>query len=253
MYKESKAYFLLFAIGLIIFFTITFTFSFKDKVFQAFFQRPFSLAADSDNTPKVDLTAAVDGSYKRGVVNVEKGKSNILLNWKTENNPESCTGRFWSNVKKNDSWVGAKDVKGGSYVITDSLNPGIYVYSLDCANEFGDSSGSSLTINAGGKQTYLKPHITDIQVSLDNTQINPGKPIVVNRGTEVTITWSAVNMETPFGVCLATGSWPTIYKNAGNLQIKESFKLDKLKIYKYSIFCSNENGVDKQETSFVVK
>ena len=253
MHKESTVYFLLFAIGLIIFFTVTFTFSFRDKVFQAFFQRPFSLAQGTDNTPEVDLIAVVDESSIRGVVNVENGKSNIPLNWKTENNPESCTGRFWSNVKKDDPWVGAKDVKGGDYVIAESLQPGIYVYSIDCSNELGDSSGSNLTINVGGKQTNIQPHITSFRASGGNSQFSLDEPNPVSRGTELKISWSAINTETPYGVCVANGSWPTIYKNTGNLEVRESFKLEKLKTYKYSIFCSNENGVDKQEISFIVR
>lgn len=253
MHKEYKAYFLLFAIGLIIFFAITFTFSFRNKVFQAFFQRPFSLALDKDNTPEVDLTAGVEGSFKKGVVNVENGKSNIALNWKTANNPESCLGKFWSNAKKADSWTGAKDIKGGDYLIVDSLKPGIYVYSIDCSNEFGDSSGSSLTINVGSKQTYTKPHIVSFQVMGDNTQYSLDKPNPVSRNTQINISWSTVNLETPYGVCVANGSWPTIYTNGGNLQIKESFRLENLKTYQYSIFCSNENGVDKQAVSFIVK
>lgn len=252
--KSYVTYLLLFAIGLIIFFTVTFTFSFKDKVFQAFFQRPFSFAQSADGTPKVDLIAGVDNSFKRGVVNVENGKSNISLKWKTENTPQTCIGRFWSNLKKSDPWVGVKNTKGGDYLITDSLQTGIYVYSIDCSNEFGDATGSNITINVGAKPSYLQPHITSFQVfGDDNYQYSPGKPNVVSQNTKLNITWTSINMETQYGICVADGSWPTIYKNTGNLQIKESFTLELLKIYNYSIFCSNENGYDRQEISFIVR
>lgn len=248
--RNKLVYFLLFAIGLIIFFAITFTFSFRDKVFQAFFQKPFSFAENTDNTPRVDLTAGVDSGFKKGVVNVENGKSNISLKWKTENSPANCAGRFWSNAKRSDSWTGIKNAGGGEYVIADSLQTGIYVYSINCSNESGDSSGSSITINVGAKPSYLQPHLTSFQVSGDDGQYSLDKINKVRLNTKINITWNTVNTETSYGVCVANGSWPTIYSNTGSLQIGESFILDKAKVYKYSLFCSNENGYDRQEISF---
>lgn len=254
MPKNYSAYFLLFAIGLIIFFTIAFTFSFKEKVFQAFFEKPFSFAQSSDDTPKVDLIAGVDDSFKRGVVNVENGKSNVTLKWKTENDPKDCSGRFWSNVKKSDSWQGAKNPRGGDYVIAESLKTGIYVYSINCSNEYGDASGSSVTINVGAKSSYLQPHITSFQASGDDSQQYELSSLnEVSQNTKIKIVWDSINTQTPYGVCVANGSWPTIYQNTGGAQIKESFTLERPKIYKYAIFCSNENGYGSQEISFIVR
>lgn len=248
----GRAYFLLFAIGLLIFFTIAFTFSFKEKVFQAFFQKPFSLAIEEDSSPKVNLIAAFGNIFKRGAVNVENGKSNIILRWTAEN-AKVCLGRFWSNVASGSGWVGSKDAKGGEWEITDALATGIYIYSINCSNESGDSFGSSVTVNVGAKPSNLQPHITSFQAFEGDNKFDLNKLNQINLDSNLKITWSTINTETPYGVCVANGSWPTIYKNTANLTIKESFVLDRAKIYKYSILCSNENGYDSQEISFIVR
>lgn len=251
----SKVYFLLFAIGLLIFFTISFTFTFKEKVFKAFFQRPFSFALEEDDTPKVELIAGIDNSFKRGVVNVENGQSNISLKWKVENDPTSCAGKFWSEAKQEDpSWSGPKNIKEGDYLITEPLQTGIYVYSITCSNQSGDSAGSNLIINVGAKPNRLQPHIASISVTdEDGKQLEIDKLNQVDQNSKINISWSSINTETPFGICVASGSWPTVYKNTANLQIKEVFSLDKAKIYKYSIFCSNENGYETKEISLMVR
>src|SRR3989304_8089941 len=138
MSKNYSAPFLLFAIGLLIFFTIAFTFSFKEKVFQAFFQKPFSFAIEEDNAPKVELIAGFGSSFKKGVLNVGDGKTPIILRWKTEN-ALGCLGRFWSSVTQSTPWVGPKDIKGGDWEIKERLKTGIYIYSINCSNESGDS------------------------------------------------------------------------------------------------------------------
>lgn len=252
-YGSYKPYFLLSAIGLLIFFAITFTFSFKDKVFQAFFQRPFSFAQSTDDIPAVDLIAGTGNTFRRGVVNIESNKSNILLKWKATKSPTQCRGRFWSNVKKSDAWTGEKDVKGGEYMISEVLPAGVYVYSINCSNEFGDATGSSVTINAGSKPSYIKPYLISFQASTDSRPYDLTKPNQVSRNTKIEINWSGLNMTSPYTVCVANGSWPTIYHDTRNLEIKESFVLDQPKIYKYSLFCSNENGYATQEVSFVVR
>lgn len=253
-FKNYSVYLLLFAIGLLIFFTISFTFTFREKVFKALFQKPFSFALEEDETPKVELFAGINNSFKRGVANVENGQSNISLIWKVENDPKSCQGKFWSDAKQTDQWSGSKDIKGGEYLISDALQTGIYVYSINCSNQSGDSSGSNLIINVAAKPTNVQPHITSVSVeSEDGKQFEIDKLNPVNQNSKVNISWSSLNTETPFSICIASGSWPTVYRNTGNLQIKESFSLDKAKIYKYSIFCSNENGYDNQEISFFVR
>lgn len=251
--KNYSAYFLLSAIGLIIFLAVAFTFTFKAKVFQAF-QRPLSLAQEEVLPPKVDLIAGVNNSFRIGVLNVENGKSNITLRWKTENDPKNCIARFWSNVKANDGWTGVKDIKGGSFTITDNLQTGIYIYSISCANEFGDSPGSSITINVGAKQGSLKPHIVSFGVfGEDGQKYDINKQSQVSKDTNLKIVWSALNTDTPYGICVANGSWPTIYRNSSQRQISEEFILDQAKIYQYKIFCSNEHGYDQRQVVFYVK
>lgn len=248
-----KPYFLLSAIGLLLFLTVTFTYSFRDKVFQAFFQRPLSFAQTADDTPTVELVAGSNNIFRRGFINVENNKSNIVLKWKTNKSPKSCAGRFWSNVKNSDPWAGEKNIKGGEYVVADQLQTGIYVYAINCLNESGDASGSSVTINVGAKSNYLQPHITSFLASSGDQQYELGKLNEVKQNTKVAINWAGLNTGTAFGICVANGSFPTIYQNTGNFQVNESFTLDKRKIYKYSILCSNENGFDNQEISFMVR
>lgn len=251
-YSSYKPYFLLSAIGLLIFFTVTFTFSFKDKVFRAFFERPFSFAQGTEDIPTVDLIAGADNTFRRRVMNIDTNKLNILLKWKTTKSPTRCRGRFWSNVKKTDAWTGEKDVNGGEYTISEDLPAGVYVYSINCSNEFGDATGSSMTFNVGAKPSYIMPHLTSFQASTDNRPYDLTKTNQVSLNTKIEMNWSGLNMTSLYTMCVANGSWPTIYRN-GNLEIKESFVLDQPKIYKYSLFCSNENGFDTQEISFAVR
>lgn len=252
--KNYSAYFLLIAIGLIIFFTITFTFSFKEKVFETFFQRPLSFAEETDFLPKVTLLAKLGDTYKARVLNIPNGESKISLQWKTEGAPSVCTGNFWSNIKDSDAWVGPKDSGGGTFAISDQLRTGIYIYSINCANEYGDSLGSSITINVGARQNNLQPHIISFQVSgQGGDDLDITKPISLVKDANLKIQWNTINLDTPYGVCVASGSWPTVYKDIGNLQVKEDFTLDKAKIYQYQVMCTNEYGYDQRAVSFVVK
>lgn len=249
-----SAYFLLSAIGLLIFFTITFTFSFKDKVFQTFFQRPLSFAQEANYVPKVELIAQLGNSFKAKVFNIDKGKQSIILKWKTEESPTSCTGSFWSNVKKSDEWAGPKNVKGGDFTITDDFQTGIYIYSINCANEYGDSLGSSIVINVGAKRNNLQPHLVSFQVrDREGNLIDTAQPKQIIKNTNLRISWSAMNTDTFYGICVASGSWPTVYRDMGRSQVNETFTLDKAKIYQYQILCSNEYGYNQHKVSFVVK
>lgn len=251
--NEVTPYFLLAAIGLLLFFTVAFTFSFKEKVLQAFFQKPFLFATEQDNTPEVDLMVGLGNVFKKGMVNVAANQGNISLRWKTTN-ATACRGRFWSNVAKDDAWTGAKSTGGGDYVLAGGLQTGIYVYSINCSNAMGDSSGANMVLNAGAAQSYLQPQITLFQAAGEgNESYSPGKINLVSKNTKLRITVSSLNMKTAYSICVANGSWPTIYKDIGNFQINESFVLDTPKIYKYAIFCSNENGYDHQEISFMVR
>lgn len=252
--KALTPYVLLAAIALLITFTITFTFSFKERVLQTFFPKSLSFADEDNLLPKVQLLAQVGTSYKTRVLNVAAGKSNIVLKWKTDNNPISCAGNFWSNVKKASEWVGPKDIKGGSLTIADNLQPGVYVYSINCANEYGDAYGSNLTINVGAKQNSLQPHLVSFQAQEgDNNFFDISKPNQVSKNSKLKIAWSTVNTDTAYSVCVASGSWPTIYYNTGQTQVKENFTVDKAKIYQYQVTCSNEYGYDSRIASFVVK
>lgn len=254
MYKMNRVYLLLSAIGLLIFFTIAFTFSFKDKVFQTLFPRPLSYADELRYVPAVRLIAGVDSSFKTTVFDIPEGKRDITLQWKTEGDPTACAGGFWSNVKKDDSWEGPKETNGGKFTVSDNFQAGIYIYSINCANENGDSIGSSVTINVGANKNSLRPHLVSfLALGKDGKLLDTSKPVTLDKGTSLQLSWSALNTETTYGICVATGSWPTVYHDTGSLQVRESFILDKAKIYQYQIICSNENGYDQHLASFVVK
>lgn len=254
MNARSRIYLPLSAIGLLIFFTITFTVSFKDKVFRTFFPRPLSFAEESSIVPKVRLLAGVDNTFKTTVFNIPEGKRDIELQWKTEGDPLNCAGGFWSNLKKDDPWAGPKDKNGGSLTVSDDFKAGIYIYSINCTNEFGDSAGSSITVNVGASSNSLRPHLVSFQaLGTDGQSLDTSKPVSLARDTSLQISWSVINTETTYGVCVATGSWPTIYHDTGSMQIKEAFILDRAKIYQYQIICSNEFGYDTHMAAFVVK
>lgn len=254
MTPQSKTYLLLSAIGLLIFFTIGFTFSFKDKVFRTFFPRPLSYAQELSYVPQVRLLAGVDNSFKAAVFNMPEGERSVTLKWKTEGDPTSCAGNFWSNVKKTDSWEGSKEKDGGSLTVSDNFKAGIYVYSINCANEYGDSAGSSITINVGAQKNSLRPQLVTFSAyATEDKPLDTSKPVSLSKDTSLQILWSALNTETTYGVCVATGSWPTIYHDTGSLKVKETFILEKAKIYQYQIICSNEYGYDSHMVSFVVK
>lgn len=254
MAAQSKVYLLLSAIGLLIFFTIAFTFSFKDKVLQTLFPRPLSYADEPSYVPAVRLIAGVDTYFKTTVFNIPEGARKITLQWKTEGDPTACAGGFWSTVKKDDPWEGPKEPKGSSFIVSDNFQAGIYIYSINCANEYGDSTGNSVTINVGAHQNSLRPHLVTLLASgKDGKILDTSKPVTLDKGTSLQLSWSAINTETTYGICVATGSWPTVYHDTGSLQVNETFILDKAKIYQYQIICSNENGYDQHLVSFVVK
>lgn len=249
--KNSQVITLLFAIGLLIFFTITFTFSFKEKVLYTFFPRNLTLAEGEKTLPNVELTAQIDNSFKNRLLNVAPGSSNITLKWKTGNNPISCTGSFWSNTGTDEGWAGSKSSREGSYKISQILQNGIYVYSINCQTEVADSSGSTIIINVGSRPNNLQPSIISLQVIDEKNQvydIDQINQLPIN--SKAQIVWSSLNTDTPFSVCVASGSWPAIYQNTGNITVRETVLLDKSKTYQYKISCSNEYGYDSRTISF---
>jgi len=105
-------------------------------------------------------------------------------------------------------------------------------------------------INVGAPTLGQFPYIASLEVRGSSGLLNPDKPITFVPGGEMQIRWSALNLNTPYSVCLATGSWPTQYQNFGKSEVFEKFTLDIPKVYRYSLFCSNEAGITRKTVTF---
>lgn len=246
---------LLSGIGLVFFFAITFTFSFQNKVFKAFFPKQASLASELNLLPKADLKSSVDATVRNGVINASAQQESVVLKWTTEGKATSCYGRSFGLTDQDKSWDGPKDVNGGSFTTKKLNQANPYIYSIDCTNENGDALGSTLTVNAGVRsQTKLRPYIDSFKVT--DSQGKSQKidtPIIVKKGEMITITWTSLNTTTPYSICFASGSWPTGYLNISNQRISEQFTLSDSKIYSYNLYCSNEFGYAYQAVNIAAE
>lgn len=239
-------------LGVIFVILTTSTFPFKNKILSAIYPKQKSLAVGERVVPSVDLKVLVEGVAYDGVLNTTQKNTPYTLFWETSGNPTSCMGRVWGVSDEDDSFKGPKGISGGRVQtkVLDKNNP--YVYTIDCQNDNGDSAGDSVTINVGAVSANLDPFITNFSVKRGENNLNPAAPIEVSQGETITIEWQSANTKTPYSVCVATGSWPTGYKNAGGLSILEDFILPDKKVYNYTIHCSNESSYAEKTVTFLV-
>lgn len=239
-------------LGVLFIILTTSTFPFKNRILSAIYPKPKSLAVGESGVPQVDLKVVVDGKAYDGILNVPLTNSSYTLFWETKGNPTSCIGRVWGISDQDDSFKGPKGISGGRVQtkVLDKNNP--YVYTIDCQNEAGDSTGDSITINVGALSSRLDPSITKLVVRTGGNNLTLASPIELSRGETITLEWQSSNTNTPYSVCIATGSWPTGYKNIGSSTIVENFILPDKKVYNYTIYCSNESSFTQRGVSFWV-
>lgn len=228
--------FLVSSLGIVMFLLVTAVAPFKGKVFSILYAKPISQALEGLSVPGVELT--IEGVSEKKI-NVEAGAS-LSLSWKTTN-VKSCIGRAWGNPEKDISWAGEKDPHGGTFQTMQLKKNSAYVYTIDCANEFADAPGDAVVINVGAKELSQAPYITAFEVK--GSEGSTDKPIAFSIGEEVGIKWSNLNLNTPYSICFTTGSWPTQYLNSGKAEVSEKFVLNSPKVYRYSLYCSNEAGI----------
>ncbi|MDP3973241.1 MAG: hypothetical protein Q8P92_00215 [Candidatus Daviesbacteria bacterium] len=239
-------------LGVVFVILTTSTFPFKNEILSAIYPKPKSLAEEGVGVPSVDLKVIVDGTAYDGILNVPLENISYTLFWETKENPTSCIGRVWGVSDEDESFKGPKGPSGGRVQtkVLDKNNP--YVYTIDCQNGNGDSSGDSITINVGVSGANFDPFITDFSVKRGGNNLNSEVPIQVSAGESVSIEWKSSNTSTPYSVCVATGSWPTGYKNIGGATIVENFILPDKKVYNYAIYCSNESSYTQKGVTFLV-
>lgn len=241
------------ALGVILILFVTSSFEFKSKFLSFLYPKPNSFAADLGNIPSVDLKIIYNGEAYDGVLNVPPLKASYTLTWQVSDTAASCIGRVWGLSDMDETWKGEKDPAGGNFntKILEKNNP--YVYTIDCKNDNGDSLGDSVTINVGAQNTNTAPQLTDLKKVVAGQNLDINTPAVASVGDILQFSWSSINTKTPYSICLATGSWPTVYKDTAFNTILENFQLDKSQTFNYTIYCSNEGGYVQKAMSVVVK
>ena len=68
------------------------------------------------------------------------------------------------------------------------------------------------------------------------------EPLGINVGDKLVTSWSSLNTSTPYSICISSGSWPKGYKSIRNFKSTEELSIPASKVYKYTIYCSNENN-----------
>lgn len=231
---------LLLAMAVILFFAVFGNFPPKPRtnIFSILYPKSKSLA--NETIPFVDLKVSYQGKFFDGGVDVLADDTPLTLSWKTEGNPSSCIGRVWGISAEDTSWKGPKDPNGGSFITSklDKNNP--YVYTIDCQNDQGDAIGDSVTINVGAKSSNLNPYITSLKLTSED-----------RKNKTIQFDWSSINTQTPYSVCVASGSWPTGYRNFANSTVSEQFQLNESKTYNYTIYCSNESFFTQNNLSII--
>lgn len=240
--KSAIIMILISSIGIVLFIGVTALFPFKSKLFSLLYGKPISQAAEGPGIPSVEL-----GIYEIGQkhINLSRDKTSVKLVWKTTN-VKSCIGRSWGISDKDETWTGPKSTGGGSFDTANLTNNNAYIYTINCANEFGDSAGDAVVINIGASKSLQYPYITSFNVTVGGEKFDLSKPVLVNIGDNLKISWTNLNLSTPYSVCFASGSWPTIYQNSSKTEVVENFTLSEFKVYRYSLYCSNEAGITKK-------
>lgn len=245
-----KILILISALGLLAFIFIT-NFPLKKTLFGLLYKKPASFADEVLGVPTVDLKVIQNGVSSDGTISSPLNQAFTLV-WEAKGNPGSCFGNSWGVSATDESWDGPKSTTGGSFTTPLLNKPNPYVYSINCQNEKGDSTGDAITINLGTLPSNVSPYITSLEVNSDSLlKKDKSMQLVLPQGDEIDITWNVLNVQTPYSICISTGSWPTAYKNIGSSTVKERFKLDDEKIYKYTIYCSNESSYTKVPVTIV--
>jgi hypothetical protein len=225
----------------------------KNSVLQNIFPKPHSKAEDVLKSPKVELFLNYKGTRKTGVINLEKNDENpVYLSWETSGDPKYCYG--WSSGKnfEDGSWEGEKDVNGGNFNLNKFTQTNAFVYSIECRNEYGDAEGDSVTINVGNQTQLLSPYFSSFEVYTANHQLfDITKPVEVTFNQDLNFQWDLLNTKTPFSVCVSTGSWPTRYRNTSAASLSQKQNITEKKIYRFTLYCSNEKDSVKKSVTII--
>ena len=230
------------SLGLIFFFLIASTAPLKDLTLKTLFPKSFSRAQEIDKAPKVNLRISGKDIINERVINVSKDDFPITLIWTTSGNPESCSARSFGLSATDDLWAGSKNPQGGNFTINDLSTNNPYVYTIDCSNKDGDADGSSVTINVGAQDLTNAPYFSNFNLYLDDKEYLLSEPLGINVGDKLVTSWSSLNTSTPYSICISSGSWPKGYKSIRNFKSTEELSIPASKVYKYTIYCSNENN-----------
>ena len=241
--------FIVAVLGIIVFLIVTSLFSFKNRLFALLYAKPLAQAAEASNTPTVTLK--IEGMDSK-VVNTQTENTQLSISWESSN-VSSCVGRSWGFADKDQSWVGPKDPKG-TFTTAKLIKNNPYVYTIDCANEFGDAAGDSVTINIGAPPSFQKPYITLFEAQSEKGErLDTTKPVSISLGEKIKISWTTLNLSTPYSNCISQGSWPTQYQNASRVEVVEQFLIEQPKIYRYSLYCSNELDFSRKVLTIIPK
>ncbi|TSC64129.1 MAG: hypothetical protein G01um101493_224 [Microgenomates group bacterium Gr01-1014_93] len=240
--KSAILMLLISGVGIVLFLGVTAVFPFKSALFNMLYGKPISQALEGPSIPTVELS--INGAGEKHI-NLTTSNTPLKIVWKTSN-VKSCIGRAWGLTEKDETWSGLKDPGGGEFKTGSLTKNNTYIYTIDCANEFGDAEGDAVVINIGAPNLSQNPYITYMEVSRNNEKSDLNKPITVSLDDEINISWTSLNLSSPYSVCFATGSWPTLYQNVSKTEVVETFRISGPKVYRYSLYCSNEAGITKK-------
>ncbi len=161
--------------------------------------------------PTVSLTGSPASIYTGG---------SSTLSWTTTNSPTSCVA--------SGDWTGAKSASGSQSTGTLTTLK-TYYYTLTCTNAGGTGFAKNIPV------TVTNPPVPVVTLNAN--------PTTISSGGSSTISWSATNSPTS---CVASGDW-TGAKSASGSQ--STGTLTTVRIYNYTLQCSNAGGVDTASTS----
>lgn len=234
------------SIGILAFLIIGSIFQFQSGLFQYLFPKPRSNASTIDNTPQVILSVSYLGITRLGVINAPVNQKGLRINWTTTGNPDSCQGYSWGISEAEATWQGTKDTSGGSFEVPILTKTNPYVFAITCQNKNGDASGDAVTINVGGGDYLNAPFLTDFYLTSNDKQFNTNTPFISTVGDKINLYWTVQNINTPYSICVSLGSLPKSYSSKINILGEDFLEIKEPKIYKYTIFCSNENNFIKK-------
>lgn len=240
--------------GLLVFIIFAVSSQFYSKIFKSVFEKKLSNAYTQNLTPKVDLKVKYQGELYDGVLNTNAKDTPVSLIWTTSGKPTSCIGRSYGLTVSDESWIGFKNPLGGS-ADTGVLNTNnAFVYSIDCKNDNGDSSGDNVTINIGAKNNSLEPFISTLNIISSEGSINSStEPFIAEVGSQIGIAWSASNLTSAYSICVSSGSWPRVYQKSNDKKWSQKFDLDKTGVYRFNLYCSNESSFTNDSRTIIVK